>query len=46
MFQIGLYFIDATLLDVVGQPSMNTVRMTQRAVTVSSKHRNRRVLLS
>src|SRR5205823_3927114 len=38
--------IDATLFDVVGQPWMAAVKMTQRAVIVSRENRNRRVLMS
>jgi len=38
--------IDAALFDVVGQPWMATVKMAQRAITVSRENRNRRVLMS
>src|SRR5438445_10775728 len=38
--------INAALFDVVGQPWMATVKMTQRAITVSRENRNRRVLIS
>ena len=38
--------INAALFDVVGQPWMATVKMPQRAVTVSRENRNRRVLMS
>src|SRR5882724_8176633 len=41
-----IQFIDATLFDVVGQPRMTTVKMAQRAVTVSCENRNRGVLMS
>src|SRR5437870_8377522 len=41
-----IQLIDAALFDVIGQPRMATVKMAQRAVTVSSENRNRRVLLS
>src|SRR6266567_7684385 len=41
-----ILLVNAALFDVVGQPWMPTVKMAQRAITVSRENRNRRVLMS
>src|SRR5439155_1657347 len=41
-----IQLINAAVFDVVGQPWMATVKMAQRAVTLTRENRNRRVLTS